>query len=370
MPDDTRAVRESEALDWPALTAYLRTALPRQPAFAAHHRPGTLDGDLVVEQFGGGHSNLTYLLRFGSVGLVLRRPPLGPVPPRAHDMGREFRWLSAVHPLFPPAPTPLLLCEDTSIVGSVFYVMERREGVIIRHDEPPAVAGHEDVRGAISRSVVDALAALHAVDAATPVLASLGKPAGFVARQVRGWSDRWASARTEDLPAMAATAAWLASHLPPDPARPTVVHGDFKLDNVMLDRDDPTRVVAVLDWEMCALGDPLVDLGILLGYWLAPSSGAPDGGHDALSTVTDRPGWWHRQAILDRYAAQTGLDLSGIGYYETFALFKLAVVLQQIYVRYVRGQTDDPRFAGLGGRVRRLAERAAALTSDGPDRRP
>ena len=366
MPDDTRAVRDSEALDWKALTAYLRDALPRHPASATRLRPDDLDGDLVVEQFGGGHSNLTYLLRFGSMGLVLRRPPLGPVPPRAHDMAREFRWLSALHPRFPLAPEPLLLCEDTSIVGSVFYVMERRQGLVIRHEEPPLVAGHEDVRRAISESLVDTLADLHAVDAGAPALAELGRPAGFVARQIRGWSERWAAARTDDLPEMEATAAWLAAHLPTEPIRPTVVHGDFKLDNVMLDARDPTRIVAVLDWEMCACGDPLVDLGILLGYWLGWPDDDRAGGHDALSTVTHRPGWLDRQAILDRYAARSGRDLGGIGYYETFAVFKLAVVIQQIYVRYVRGQTDDPRFAGLGTRVRRLAHRAAALTIQHP----
>lgn len=361
MPDDTREVRDSEALDWVALTAYLRDALPRQPAFAARHSADALRGEVAVDQFGGGHSNLTYLLQFASVGLVLRRPPLGPVPPRAHDMARECRWLAALHPFFPLAPEPLLLCEDTSVVGSVFYVMERRQGLIIRHDEPAQVAGHPEMRGAISASLVDTLAALHGVDVSTPALASLGKPAGFVARQVRGWSERWAAARTSDLPEMEATAAWLAAHVPPDAARPTVVHGDFKLDNVMLDGADPTRVVAILDWEMCALGDPLIDLGILLGYWGA-TGGDPTGGHDALSTVTDRPGWWDRHAILDRYAERSGLDLSGIGYYEAFAVFKLAVVIQQIYVRYVRGQTDDPRFSGLGMRVQRLAGRAAALT--------
>lgn len=363
MADDIRAVRDSEALDWRALGQYLRDTLPEQAVFRARHDPEALRGELTVEQFGGGHSNLTYLLRFGDVGLVLRRPPIGPVPPRAHDMAREYRWLAALHPLFPLAPQPFLLCEDPGVVGSVFYVMERRQGTVIRHEEPPGVRGREPVRRGISLAVVDTLAALHAVDATTGPLAELGRPVGFVARQVNGWTERWDHARTEEVPEMEAVAAWLRAHLPAEPAVPTVVHGDFKLDNVMLDGGDCTRVVAVLDWEMCALGDPLVDVGILLGYWLPTPGEVGEGVHDALSTVTDRPGWFTREEVLDRYAARSGRDLTGIGFYETFAVFKLAVVLQQIYVRYVRGQTDDRRFATLGTRVRRLAARAAGLVA-------
>lgn len=363
MADDTRAVRESEALDWDALTAYLRDTLPTQNAFLERYDPAALRGDLGVEQFGGGHSNLTYLLRFGEVGLVLRRPPLGPVPPRAHDMAREFRWLSALHPQFPLAPQPFLLCEDTSVVGSVFYVMERRDGIVIRHEEPLGVAGQESVRAAISGSLVDTLAMLHAVDVREPPLSTLGKPAGFVTRQVQGWAERWSLAQTDPVPEMETVASWLRARIPPDPERPGVVHGDFKLDNVILDSSDRAKVVAVLDWEMCALGDPLVDVGIFLSYWVRTPGGGESDVQDALSTVTDRPGWLTREAVLERYAARSGRDLRGIGFYETFAVFKLAVVLQQIYVRYVRGQTDDPRFATLGGRVRALARRAADLTT-------
>lgn len=362
MADDTRAVRESEALDWRALTAYLRETLPKQDAFATRYHPAALRGDdLIVEQYGGGHSNLTYLLRFGDVGLVLRRPPLGPVPPRAHDMAREFRWLAALHPHFPLAPQPFVLCEDTAVVGSVFYVMERRHGMVIRHEEPTGVAGRADVRTAISRSLVDTLAALHAVDVSAPPLSTLGKPAGFVSRQVRGWAERWSLAQTDEVPEMEAAAAWLDARIPPEPEHPGVVHGDFKLDNAILDPSNPARVVAVLDWEMCALGDPLVDVGIFLSYWIRTPGDQAGDVRDALSTVTDRPGWMSREAVLDRYAARSARDLRHIGFYETFAVFKLAVVLQQIYVRYVRGQTDDPRFATLGARVLALARRAAEL---------
>lgn len=388
MADDTRAVRESEALDWRSLAAYLREQLPRQAAVRdtweqAGRSAGDLDVSLAseprVEQFGGGHSNLTYLIRFGDLGLVLRRPPLGPVPPKAHDMAREFRWLTALHPHFPLAPRPFLLCEDPAVVGATFYVMERREGLVVRHEEPealfaagrpadgpPGTAAPGDLsraarRADISRALVDTLADLHLVDVSAPDLAALGRPVGFVQRQVHGWRERWTAAQTEELEAMTAVADWLNRHLPPEPVRPTVVHGDFKLDNVMLSSRVPGRVVAVLDWEMCALGDPLVDVGIFLGYWLPTPGGDADGPRDALSTVTDRPGYLGREALLERYAARTGVSLDRIGFYETFAVFKLAVVLQQIYVRYVRGQTDDLRFAGLGERVRRLSRRAAEL---------
>ncbi|MEO8036525.1 MAG: phosphotransferase family protein, partial [Acidobacteriota bacterium] len=223
---DTRPVRTSENLDWQRLAEYLR----RELATAA--LPGfDPNAEMQVEQFPGGHSNLTYLVRFGTTEVVLRRPPFGPVPPRAHDMARESRVLTAVHPHFPLAPRPLLLCEDTSITGSVFYVMERRKGIVIRNAEPPQIEGNVELRRRISGSIVDTLAELHAIDIATHGLDSLGKPAGFVARQIKGWTDRWHGAKTTDIPEMEALAAWLEVRIPADPAHPTLVHGDYKLDN-------------------------------------------------------------------------------------------------------------------------------------------
>ena len=314
MSDDTRPVRASENLDWGNLEKFLGR------------------GAMQVEQFPAGHSNLTYLLRFADgEELVLRRPPFGPVPPRAHDMAREYRVLAAVHPHFPLAPRPILLCEDTSIIGSVFYVMERRRGIVIRDEEPRGI----DRRG-VSESMIDTLRDLHAIDVVANGLDSLGKPAGFVARQFRGWTERWHASKTSEVPEMEALALWLEQHIPPDPARPAIVHGDYKLDNVML--DGAGRVTAVFDWEMSAIGDPLVDVGILLCYWLHTGG------------VTTGPGWFTRDEILDRYGVTGDVTV-----YEVFAIFKLAVVIQQIYARYVRGQTDDPRFAPLGDRVAHLA---------------
>ena len=350
---DALPVRPGEDLDWPRLAGWLRDRLP------ACDVPG-LDVSLEPEvaQFPGGHSNLTYLIRFADVEIVVRRPPFGPVAPTAHDMAREFRWLSAMHRVFPLAPRPYLLCEDLDVVGSVFYAMERRCGVVVRAEEPPQILDKPAARRTLSGALVDTLADLHAIDVAAGGLSGLGKPAGFVERQVRGWSERWNRSKTTPLAEMDALASWLRDHLPPEPAAPSVVHGDFTLDNVMLDPDDAGRVVAVFDWEMSALGDPLVDLGILLAYW-APT--APPLERDALTTVTHRPGYFTRGEIIERYATRSERDLSSIRFYEIFAVFKIAVVIQQIYYRYVQGQTTDPRFATFDARVAFLARQASTL---------
>jgi aminoglycoside phosphotransferase (APT) family kinase protein len=351
---DTRPVRASEQLEWSRLAAYLRLELPKR-----------IDGldtaaEMEVEQFPGGHSNLTYLLRFGDREFVLRRPPFGPVPPRAHDMARECRLLAAVYPVFPLAPRPYLLCDDLTVAGFVFYVMERRRGIVIRDDEPPELRDRIDLRRGISEAMIDTLADLHAIDVARHGLDSLGKPAGFVARQIRGWTERWHGAKTSDVPEMEQLAAWLEARIPAGPPRASLVHGDYKLDNVMIDARHPDRLVAVLDWEMSAIGNPLVDLGILLCYWVHVAGESPD----AVATVTTRPGWFGRDEILERYGSRAKRSVDGIALYEVFAVFKLAVVLQQIYARYVRGQTDDPRFASLGERVSLLARKAASLVEE------
>lgn len=355
MPDstDTKPVRQSEHLDWDALAAYARPELR-----AALGSQFDESAPMTVEQFHGGHSNLTYLLRFGDQEFVMRRPPFGPLALKAHDMAREYRILKAVHTVFPLAPRPFVLCEEADLIGSIFYIMERRHGVVIRFEEPPELANRPVERRRVSEAMVAALAALHNVDISPPNLAALGKPSGFVERQVSGWGERWRRSQTSDLPEMDMLASWLTAHLPLDPARPALVHGDFKLDNVMLDSNDPGRIVGVFDWEMSAVGDPLVDLGILLCYWVHTATATQ---RDALTSVTNRPGWFTREEILEHYAAQTGFDLTRITFYEVFAVFKLTVVLQQIFFRYHRGQTDDPRFAKLDQRVQWLARIGAAL---------
>jgi len=340
---DAAPIRPGEELDVRALAAYLSGKLP-----------GAGEG-LEIRQFPGGHSNLTYLLRAGGREYVLRRPPLGPVAPKAHDMAREYNVLRAVHPLFPLAPRALLLCEDPAVLGAVFFVMERREGLILRRELPPGLAGDAEFGRLVSQAFVECLAALHAVDASGVLL---GRPAGFLERQVRGWAERWERARTGESPQMDWLIRWLADRLPAS-GPPTLVHNDYKLDNVMLDPRDPCRVTAVLDWEMATAGDPLVDLGCVLCYW--PEAGDPPERREAISAVTARPGWYTRAQLTERYAARTGRDLSGLGYYEVFGLFKVAVVLQQIYYRYRRGQTRDERFRHFDLRVRGLIEAAARV---------
>lgn len=354
MHGDASDVRAGEELDWSALASYLRW----------HLTDGQIPGlrlrePMQVAQFPGGHSNLTYLIRFGGAEFVLRRPPLGPIPARAHDMAREHRWLAALNPVFPLAPRPYLLCDDPSVVGAVFYIMERRRGIVVRHEEPMPLAGHPPMRRRLSEAMVDTLAALHRVDVSRGPLAELGKPVGFVDRQVRGWTERWERSRLDHVPEMDALSLWLAAHQPADALEPAVVHGDFKIDNVVVNPLDPAELVAVLDWEMAALGDPLVDLGIMLAYW-TPTGGGEE--RDALTTVTGRDGYLTRDEIIERYVEVSGRDVPDIRFYEAFAVFKIAVVIQQIYFRFRSGQTEDPRFAALGSRVVSLAERAWALT--------
>ncbi len=353
-PSDSKPVRASEQLNWDALESYLRPKLVEALGSEFdRHAP------LTVEQFPGGHSNLTYLLRFGNLEFALRRPPFGPVPPKAHDMARECRILASINPVFPLAPKPFVLCEDTEIIGSVFYVMERRRGLVVRHAEPPQIANQPDQRQRVSKAIVDVLADLHRVDIDTHGLSSLGKPLGFVERQVQGWTKRWDGSKTSEQAEMEALSKWLLERLPPDPTRSTLLHGDYKLDNVMLDPVDVGKLVAVFDWEMSAVGDPLVDLGIFLAYWTHTASAVQG---NSLSAVTAGPGWFTRDEVLDRYSEKTSFDLRGIKFYEVFALFKLAVVLQQIFYRYHRGQTDDPRFAELDKKVEALAHIATKLT--------
>jgi aminoglycoside phosphotransferase (APT) family kinase protein len=351
---DTQPIRAGEELNMATLADYLRQHLPEAI---------TAGREMTLAQFPGGHSNLTYCVTFGEHEFVLRRPPVGPVAPTAHDMPREFRMLAVINPVFPLAPKPYVLCEDTSIIGVPFYLMERRRGLVVRRELPPEVADDLSWRRRVSESLIDALADLHAIDLEKNKLLHLGKPAGFVARQVKGWSERWQRAKTNDVPEMESLVAWLKDRLPPEAARPTLLHNDYKLDNVMLDANDPTQLIAILDWEMCALGDPLVDLGLLLCYW--SQKGDSEARREAISSVTVLSGWLSRAQLIERYAARTGADVSNIVYYEALALFKLTVVCQQIYYRFYVGQTQDQRFVDFGKRVAGLAAAGWELAQTG-----
>ena len=355
---DTAPIRTGEDLNLEALAAFL-SSHPLPDSDTTGEREGEEGAILSVEQFPGGHSNLTYCLRWQGQELVLRRPPLGPVAPTAHDMPREYRLLTAIHPHFPLAPRPLLLCEDTGVLGVPFYLMERRRGIVVRQQVPSEIGEDLSLRRRVGESLVRALVQLHAIDVEATGLIQLGKPAGFVRRQVEGWSNRWERAKTDEIPDMQRVREWLREHLPADPVRPTLVHNDYKLDNVMLDPADPTRLVAILDWEMSTVGDPLIDLGLLLCYW--PEAGDPPVFAGSLGGVTAQLGWLTRKEIVDLYAAESGQSVGTIGFYHTFAVFKLAVVIQQIYHRYHIGQTTDARFANFDDRVRALAGWARAL---------
>ncbi len=328
--DEARAVRAGEELPLAALDAWLAQALPQ------------LHGPLSVEQFPSGYSNLTYLLRKGEHELVLRRPPFGAQVKSGHDMAREYKVLLGLAPVYPPAPRPLGQCADASVIGAPFYVMERRRGLVLRRTLPASISPERF--GAMCQALVDQLAALHAVDLDAAGLRDLGKPEGYVARQVAGWIDRWQRARTDDVPEIEALATWLREHQPPESGA-SLVHNDYKFDNVVLDPDDPTRVVAVLDWEMCTLGDPLLDLGTSLGYWVQP-----DDPPELLAVSfgpTAAPGGWGRRRVVERYAERSGRAVDGMLFYYAMGLLKIAVIVQQIYFRWRHGHTKDPRFAAL-----------------------
>jgi aminoglycoside phosphotransferase (APT) family kinase protein len=339
----TIAVRQGEDLPRERLLAYLRERLPQIG-----------DGPLAVRQFATGASNLTYLLQVGEWRGVLRRPPLGPVPPKAHDMEREGKLLSRLHPVFPLAPRTLLVSEDPEVLGSPFHVMEYRHGVVIDAGFPDGLRPSEEQRFAMAEDVVGALVELHRVDYRAAGLDELGHPDGFLERQVTGWIGRYERARTADIAEARPLMDWLAEHLPGSPA-PTVIHNDFKLNNILFDRRS-LAISGILDWEMATIGDPFLDLAVFLCYWVEPSD--PPGLRSMLPSVTTLPGFPGRADLQRMYAERSGRSLSAMPWYLTFSYFKLAVILQQIYARWVRGQTKDARFASFGDAVRLLIAHA------------
>ncbi|PTX55146.1 aminoglycoside phosphotransferase (APT) family kinase protein [Melghirimyces profundicolus] len=348
---ETIPVRPGEDFDRERLSGYLREHLEDLPG-----------GSLEVRQFPAGASNLTYLLRIGDWEAVLRRPPLGPLPPKAHDMEREATLLKKLHPVFPLAPKPYLLCTEPGVLGAVFYVMERRKGVVLDGDFPAGVDVTEDLCRRISETVVETLVRLHAIDWREAGLESFGRPEGFLKRQVEGWIRRYDKAKTDDIPQVELLTRWLTGHIPQSPAA-TVIHNDFKLNNMLLDPSDLSSPTAVVDWEMTTIGDPLFDLAVSLSYWVQPDD--PAELRDILPSVTGRYGFISRERFLELYAAKSGRDLSSMHFYMTFAYFKLAVIIQQIYARWKKGQTRDPRFASFGERVRGLIRYAAQFAKAG-----
>jgi aminoglycoside phosphotransferase (APT) family kinase protein len=305
-----------------------------------------------VKQFGGGKANLTYLLSFPEgEQLVLRRPPLGPVAPGAHDMTREYRVLSRLWKSFDKAPRAVAYCAESGVIGTNFFLMERRDGVVVRGVVPERFGGgaDPDPNRRLSEVVIDTLAELHSVDPASCDLDDLGHPEGYLSRQVEGWRDRWEKARHEDNEIADEVGAWLADELPADKA-PTLVHNDWRLDNMAVAFDDPGRCVAVYDWDMATRGDPLADLGTLMGSWFDPDEAPASLG--MMPTTVD--GWLGRKVAVHRYGDRSGRPIDDVDWYLVFGAWKLAVVLQQIYIRWLRGQTQDPRFETLDEGARAL----------------
>ncbi len=342
--DQPRDVRPGEELPIEKLTAYLRAQLP-------HYA-----GALTVKQFPSGHSNLTFLLQVGEQELVLRRPPFGANIKTAHDMGREYKILSHLHPVYDKVPRPLLYCDDDSVIGAPFYVMERVRGIVLRAKPPQGLALTPEVMRDLSRALVDNLAAIHAIDYAAAGLSDLGKPQGYAARQVRGWTERYANAKTDDIPEIERVAAWLTEHIPPESGA-ALIHNDYKYDNLVLDPNNLRNIRAVLDWEMATIGDPLMDLGTSLGYWVEAND--PEELRALAFGLTMLPGNLTRAEIAQRYARVTGRDVAHIQFYYVYALFKIAVIVQQIYNRYRQGFSHDPRFAKMIDAVRVLGMTAA-----------
>jgi aminoglycoside phosphotransferase (APT) family kinase protein len=351
IPEGAREVRDEDTFDVRGVTAWLREHVT--PPVAAQ-----LEGDPVVRQFSGGASNLTYLLRWPQRDLILRTAPRGTKAKGAHDMGREYRIQHQLRPAFPYVAPMLAFCDDPEVLGREFYAMERVAGLIPRGDLPAETLTPEQARG-MCLTMVEVLAELHGVDPEAAGLGSLGKGLGYVRRQVEGWSARYRNARTDDAPDFEAVMAWLEENQPDDVAN-CVIHNDFKLDNIVFDADDPTKVVAVLDWEMATLGDPLMDLGGNLAFWVQADD------HDLAPyrrVPTHLPGMLTRAELVEAYCERTGRSLSAEQwrFYEIYGIFRLAVISQQIYYRYFHGQTSNELFAVFGpvvhvaeARIRRL----------------
>jgi aminoglycoside phosphotransferase (APT) family kinase protein len=331
--DKSTKVRQGEEFDLKVVEQFLKDAIPG------------LSGDLVVEQFPSGFSNLTYLIKVGGTDLVLRRPPFGRKAKTAHDMGREYRILTALNPVFPYCPKPLVYTEDESVMGCPFYVMERIEGIIMRKNLPRGLELSPDQMRTLCENLLDVQFQLHSIDYKAIGLDGFGKPEGYVKRQVQGWSERYRAAWTPDAPTFEKVMQWLQDNMPPDFDRPGIIHNDYKFDNVVLDPDNPLEIIGVLDWEMATIGDPLMDLGSSLGYWVQADD--PDDFQAARMLPTNLPGALTRAEMVKRYADKAGISIDNFDFYLCFGLFRLAVIAQQIYYRFYHGQTKDERFKML-----------------------
>jgi aminoglycoside phosphotransferase (APT) family kinase protein len=344
-PVGTAAVRPGDDLNWPVVQAHLRQSLTG------------LEGDLVVLQFTSGAANLTYLLTFGDTRLVLRRPPFGQLAPGAHDMKREYRVLSRLGSVYDKAPLALLFCDDPEIAGADFFVMEYRKGVTIRDSVPEPLGAHANLGMRIGDAFVDAVAELHTVDPASCQLSDIGRPHGFVDRQIAGWSQRWDLARRDGATPLMDELATRLARSAPSPQRVSVLHNDMHLGNCQFDPGDPDRVKSIFDWDMATLGDPLIDFGSLLAYW-RDETDFPSAGSSREDLGLRLP---TRSEASARYAAMTHLDLSDIDWYHAFARWRIAIIMQQLYNRWAEGNSTDQKLSGFQRNVPMLAEAARCL---------
>lgn len=331
--DDATTVRKGEELDTARIEEFIKDSIPG------------LNGSLQINQFPKGHSNLTYLLSIGDREFVLRRPPFGRKAKSAHDMSREYRILKALKPVYKYCPEPFIYSEDETIMGCPFYIMQRIRGIILRRDFPESMTLTPSQINKLYRKVLKVQYELHTIDYKKIGLENLGKPHNYVMRQVTGWCERYKAAKTPDAPNAEKVMGWLKEHMPPDSKKPGIIHNDFKLDNIVLDESDPMNIVGVLDWEMATIGDPLMDLGSSLAYWIQNTD------HRDLQAIrmmpTNAEGAPTREELVKLYSELSGLETGSFDFYYCFGLFRLSVIAQQIYYRYYHGQTKDERFQNM-----------------------
>jgi aminoglycoside phosphotransferase (APT) family kinase protein len=349
---DAIALREEDAFDVAAVDSWLREHAPAEAELTR------LSGTPTVRQFRGGASNLTYLLSYPEGELILRRPPAGTKAVSAHDMAREYRIQQSLEPVYPYVPKMVALCREEAVIGSDFYVMERIEGTILRTRIPAELGLDEHSTRRLCESAIDRLIELHTLDPALAGLAQVGKGDGYVRRQVEGWSERFRAAHTWNVPNFERVMRWLEERQPPDVAQ-RVIHNDYRFDNLVLAPQDPGRILGVLDWEMATVGDPLMDLGGALAYWVQADD-------DRLMRTlrrqpTDAPGMLTRGEVVERYGERTGREIEGWAFYEVFGLFRLATIIQQIYRRYHLRETRNRAFRHYWLAVRYLDRRCLGI---------
>jgi aminoglycoside phosphotransferase (APT) family kinase protein len=338
-------IRKGEDLDHSSLKEYLLSHLD------------ITENNIEVLQFSGGHANLTYLIKFGENEFVLRRPPLGPIAPSSHDMFREHRVQSSLNAMFPLAPKSILFCDNENIIGAKFHIIERRKGFVVRKSLRSDLNNSRDYMRNLGFKMIDIISDLHKINPEDVGLGNLGKPEGFVLRQLNGWAERWR--QSSDNKVTENKFDNLINHLRlnlPSPQAITMLHNDFKLDNVMWDNKDPLNPIAVFDWDMCTRGDPLMDIGHMLNYWIEEND--DDDCKRITSMPTENVMYPSRKEMIEYYSEKSGFNINNIDWYYAFGAFKLAVILQQIFIRFLRGQTKDERFANFGIRINALINRA------------